>query len=84
MGAEPGEGFVDAFLEGELGSAEDGISFVHWGGCRSGWGPQCRLRPVSVPVGRPRRPVSSNLGSVVGCGLPVVQLEWIPEDDLRR
>ena len=24
----------------------------------------------------PRRPVSSNLGSVVGCGLPVVQLEW--------
>ena len=32
----------------------------------------------------PRRPVSSNLGSVVGCGLPVVQLEWIPEDDLRQ
>ena len=31
LGAQPGQGFVDAFLEGELGWAEDGIGFVHWG-----------------------------------------------------
>ena len=31
LGAEPGEGFVDAFLKGELGGTEDGISFAHWG-----------------------------------------------------
>ena len=31
MGAEPSDGLADAFLEGELGWAEDGIGFVHWG-----------------------------------------------------
>ena len=31
LGAEPGEGFVDAFLKGELGGAEDGVGFVHRG-----------------------------------------------------
>ena len=31
LGADPGEGFVDALLECEFGLSEDGISFVHWG-----------------------------------------------------
>jgi len=29
LGAEPGEGFVGALLEGDFGWAEDGISFGH-------------------------------------------------------
>ena len=31
LGAEPGEGFVDALLEGDFGWAEDGVGFVHGG-----------------------------------------------------
>ena len=31
MGAEPGEGFVDALLDSEFGTSEDGIGFVHRG-----------------------------------------------------
>ena len=31
MGAEPGEGFVDALLEVDFGLAEDGVGFVHRG-----------------------------------------------------
>ena len=52
MGAEPGEGFVDALLEGDFGTSEHSIGFVHRGDVGAAGGPQCRLRPVSVPVGR--------------------------------
>ena len=31
LGAEPGEGCVDALLEGDFGTSEDSIGFVHWG-----------------------------------------------------
>ena len=31
MGAEPGEGFVDALLESEFGASEDSVGFVHRG-----------------------------------------------------
>jgi hypothetical protein len=31
LGAEPGEGFVDALLESEFGTPEDSIGFDHWG-----------------------------------------------------
>ena len=31
LGAEPGEGFVDAFLEGDFGTSEHSIGFVHRG-----------------------------------------------------
>jgi hypothetical protein len=31
LGAEPGEGFVDALLEGDFGTSEHSIGFVHWG-----------------------------------------------------
>ena len=31
LGAEPGEGFVEALLEGDFGLAEDGVGFVHRG-----------------------------------------------------
>jgi hypothetical protein len=31
LGAEPGDGFLDALLEGDFGRAEDRIGFVH--GC---------------------------------------------------
>ena len=29
LGALPGDGFLDALLEGDFGRAEDGIGFVH-------------------------------------------------------
>jgi hypothetical protein len=29
LGAEPGEGFVDALLEGGFGASEEGVGFVH-------------------------------------------------------
>ena len=31
LGAEPGEGFVDALLEGDFGTSEHSIGFVHRG-----------------------------------------------------
>jgi len=30
LGAEPGEGFVDALLESDFGTSEDSVGFVHW------------------------------------------------------
>jgi hypothetical protein len=80
LGAEPGEGFVDAFLEGKLGSAEDGISFVHWDDVGAAGGRSAGPKAGQCTSWSPRRPVSSNLGSVVGCGLPVVQLECRKEE----
>jgi len=32
LGAVPGEGFVDAFLEGDFWTSEHSIGFVHRGG----------------------------------------------------
>ena len=31
LGAEPGEGCVDALLEGDFWTSEHSIGFVHWG-----------------------------------------------------
>jgi hypothetical protein len=51
LGAEPGEGFVDALLEGGFGTSEDRVGFVHWGDVGAAGGPQCRLRPASAVAG---------------------------------
>ena len=80
MGAEPGEGFVDALLESEFGTSEDSIGFVHWGDVGAAGGRSAGPKARQCTSWSPRRPVSSNLGSVVGCGLPVVQLECRKEE----
>ena len=75
MGAEPGEGFVDALLESEFGASEDSVGFVHRGAVGAA-GAVVPAKTGQCTSWSPRRPVSSNLGSVVGYGLSVVQLEW--------
>jgi hypothetical protein len=74
VGAEPGDGFVDALLEGGFGVSEEGVGFVHGryvvgdhaavsggGDVGAAGGRSAGLRPDS--------------GSVVGYGLPVAQWE---------
>lgn len=66
LGAQPGEGFVDALLQRNLGRAGDGIGFVHRGDIVGGHGAVAGRGDVEGFAGQDGDDIVGEAGSAKG------------------